>query len=347
MEVKEEKIKTKFLKKVWYSITKFEQYPAMAAEGLKRAILYLIIMTAIVSIFAMIGSLIETNKMMEGLAQYIQQNIPEFTISDGNLTMETSEPIIIEDIEEIAIDRVVINPLIETEEQKEQTENEKAVVGITVFLFKDEIVLQTKTEDNQVFKQPYTYNSFIASYTGENIQTLTKSELVDYLTSQKMMQFYSRYAVSLFVYLLSANIILMLVDTLEIAILGWVTARMARIKMKFAAIYNMAIYSLTLSMILNILYIIINYFMDFTITYFQVAYITIAYIYLAATIFIIKDDYIRKMQEVQKIRKEQEKVKEEIEEQEKQKEENKEEHPEKQKEDKEDKHGEEPQGSQA
>ena len=38
MEVKEEKVKTKFFKKVWYSITKFEQYPAMAAEGLKRAI---------------------------------------------------------------------------------------------------------------------------------------------------------------------------------------------------------------------------------------------------------------------------------------------------------------------
>lgn len=341
MERKEEVVNKKFFKKVWYSITKFEQYPAMAAEGLKRTIIYLIILTAIVSIFGMIGSLIETNKMMEELAQYIQDNIPEFSVTDGNLTMEISEPIIIEDIEEMAIDRVVINPLAETEEQKIQSENENLVVGITVFLFKDQIVLETKAENNEVFKQQYTYNDFVANYTGENIQTFNKSELVEYLTSEKMMQFYSRYAGSLFVYLLTANIILAIFDSLEVAILGWITTVMARVKMKFVAIYNIAVYALTLPMILNILYIIINYFTDFTITYFQVAYITIAYIYLAATIFIMKDDYIRKMQEVQKIRQEQQKVKEEIEEQEKPKEEDK-------KEDKkEDEQGDEPQGSQA
>lgn len=341
MERKEEVVNKKFFKKVWYSITKFEQYPAMAAEGLKRTIIYLIILTAIVSIFGMISSLIETNKMMEELAQYIQDNIPEFSVTDGNLTMEISEPIIIEDIEEMAIDRVVINPLAETEEQKIQSENENLVVGITVFLFKDQIVLETKAENNEVFKQQYTYNDFVANYTGENIQTFNKSELVEYLTSEKMMQFYSRYAGSLFVYLLTANIILAIFDSLEVAILGWITTVMARVKMKFVAIYNIAVYALTLPMILNILYIIINYFTDFTITYFQVAYITIAYIYLAATIFIMKDDYIRKMQEVQKIRQEQQKVKEEIEEQEKPKEEDK-------KEDKkEDEQGDEPQGSQA
>ena len=37
MESKKE-VKINFFKKVWYSITKFEQYPTMAMEGLKRAI---------------------------------------------------------------------------------------------------------------------------------------------------------------------------------------------------------------------------------------------------------------------------------------------------------------------
>lgn len=346
MEGKEKVVNKKFFKKVWYSITKFEQYPAMAMEGLKSAIIYLIILTAIVSLFAMIGSLIETNKMMKGLAQYIQDNIPEFTVTEGKLSMEIAEPIIIENIEEMAIDRIVINPLAETEEQKAQSESENLMVGITVFLFKDQVVLETKAENSEVFKQQYTYNDFVASYTGENIQTFNKSELVEYLTSQKMMQFYLRYAGSLFVYILSANIIVALLETLEIALLGWITTGIARIKMKFVAIYNMAIYSITLPMILNILYIIINYFTDFTITYFQVAYVTIAYIYLAASIFILKDDFIKKMQEVQKIRQEQEKVKEEIEEQKKQKEDEEETEDKKEKK-KDDGQGEEPQGSQA
>ena len=235
MEGKEKVVNKKFFKKVWYSITKFEQYPAMAIEGLKRAIIYLIILTAIVSLFAMIGSLIETNKMMEELAQYIQDNIPEFTVTEGKLSMEIAEPIIIENIEEMAIDRIVINPLAETEEQKAQSESENLMVGITVFLFKDQVVLETKAENSEVFKQQYTYNDFVASYTGENIQTFNKSELVEYLTSQKMMQFYLRYAGSLFVYILSANIIVALLETLEIALLGWITTGMARIKMKFVA----------------------------------------------------------------------------------------------------------------
>ena len=41
----------KFFKKLWYSITKFEKYPEMAAEGIRSAIKYLIIISFIVSIF--------------------------------------------------------------------------------------------------------------------------------------------------------------------------------------------------------------------------------------------------------------------------------------------------------
>ena len=43
--------KISFFKKVWYSITKFEQYPNMAMEGLKRAIKYLAILTAILALW--------------------------------------------------------------------------------------------------------------------------------------------------------------------------------------------------------------------------------------------------------------------------------------------------------
>lgn len=346
MKEKEKVVNINFFKKIWYSITKFEKYPEMASEGLKKATIYLILLTAVIAIFSMIGSLIETNNMMQELAIYIQDNIPEFIIDNGKLEMEITEPIIIEEIQEMNIDKIVINPLAETEEQKSQSESENLTNGIILFLFKDQIVLETKSENDQILKQEYTYSEFIANYTGENTETFNKTELVQYITEGKMAQFYSKYAVSLFIYLFVANIIIAIFDAIEIAILGLITTSFARIKMKFSAIYNMAIYSLTLPMILNILYIIVNYFTDFTIAYFQVAYITIAYIYLAATIFIMKDDYIKKMQEVYKIKQEQKKVREEMKEQER--ENDKEEKPENQKEDKkEDGQEDEPEGSQA
>ncbi len=349
--MKENKVKNiNFFKKIWYSITKFEQYPAMAAEGIKTSTRYLLILITLVTVAAMVGSLLQTNKLMKDLAQYIQENIPEFSYNDGKLEMNTEEPIVINDIQYQGIDRIVIDPSADTAEQKEKDKTDNSMEGIIVFLFKDEIVLVGKTsESDKTAEQVYTYSNFIQSYTGTDIQSFNKTDFTDYLTSERMVPFYTRYGLSLFIYLLIMNVIYALLDAFEIAILGWITGSLAKIKIKFSALYSMAAYALTLPIFLNIIYIIINYFTTFSIKYFQVAYIAIAYIYLAATIFILKDDLIRKMQEVEKIREEQKNVKEEIKEQENKKEEPEEKKQEKdeKKEQKEDDEGEEPQGSEA
>ncbi|MBQ2836471.1 MAG: DUF1189 domain-containing protein [Clostridia bacterium] len=339
MNKNEQVVKINFFKKIWYSITQFEKYPLMATEGLGKAIKYLIKLTAIVSIFIMIGSLLQMKNLVDELAKYIDEEIPEFSCLDGNLSMESKDTIVIEDVQYDIVDKIVINTLTETQEQKNEMEKNNLTVGTTVFLFKDEIILNIKTENDESVRQVFTYNDFVTSYTGQYIEKFDKTDFVQYLKSNKMLNFYASYGITVFISLLILNIIVALLDSLEIAILGWITTTIARIRINFVAIYNMAVYSLTLSMILNILYIVMNYFTDFTITYFQVAYITIAYIYLAATIFILKDDLIKKMQEVEKIKQEQLKVREEIKEEQEKKEENKEEKKE------EDDKGEEPQGS--
>ena len=209
--------------------------------------------------------------------------------------------------------------------------------------------LKAQTENGESARQVYTYSDFIANYTGKYIEEFNKAEFVQYLTSGEMSNLYIQYGLAMFIYLLIVNIFVALLDSLEVALLGWITTTIARIRMRFSAIYAMAIYSLTLPMILNILYIVINYFMNFTITYFQVAYITIAYIYLAAVIFILKDDIIKKLQEVARIKQEQLKVSEEIkkEDQERKEEKEPEEKQEDEKDKKEDNKNDEPQGSEA
>jgi len=151
------------------------------------------------------------------------------------------------------------------------------------------------------------------------------------MRSNKMNLFYSRFALTMLLCLFIINFLVILSDVLLLALLGVITTVTARIRMKFMALYNMAAYSITLSLILNIIYIIINCFTDFIITYFQIAYITIAYIYLAAAIFILKEDFMKKQEELTRIQEEQLKVRAEIQQEEK----------EKQKEDEEDKEDEE------
>ena len=143
----EEKVENKnFFKKVWCSITKFEQYPSMASEGLWKAIKYLILLTAIVTIFVMIGSLIQMKELIGNFAQYVQESIPEFLYEQGKLTMEIEETMIIDDMDNTGIDRIVINTNTENDEQKEQIEKDNLINGITVFLFNNEIVLKTKLD---------------------------------------------------------------------------------------------------------------------------------------------------------------------------------------------------------
>ena len=348
MENKEE-ANINFFKKIWYSVTKFEQYPIMATEGLKRAIKYLVMLTAIATIFATIGALLQMKLLINDLAQYVQDNIPDFSYSNGKVSMESENEIIIEDVQYTGIDKIVINTLMETDEQKEQVEKDNLITGTMVFFFNDEIVLKAQTENGESARQVYTYSDFIANYTGKYIEEFNKAEFVQYLTSGEMSNLYIQYGLAMFIYLLIVNIFVALLDSLEVALLGWITTTIARIRMRFSAIYAMAIYSLTLPMILNILYIVINYFMNFTITYFQVAYITIAYIYLAAVIFILKDDIIKKLQEVARIKQEQLKVSEEIkkEDQERKEEKEPEEKQEDEKDKKEDNKNDEPQGSEA
>ena len=207
--------------------------------------------------------------------------------------------------------------------------------------------MRSKTENDEVTEAPYTYDDFIKNYTQENIKTFNKTQLIEYMTSAKMNNYYMRYGMSLTVYLIIANILVALLNTIELAILGWITAITARVRIRFVALYNMAVYSLTLPVLLNIIYVIINYFTKFTISYFQVAYMTIAYIYLAATIFILKDDIVKKQEEVSKIKEEQKKVREEIKEQERKEEQPKKENKKKDKREKEDDKGEEPDASEA
>ena len=73
----------------------------------------------------------------------------------------------------------------------------------------------------------------------------------------------------------------------------------------------MGIYALTLSIILYLLYIIVNVFTTFNIKYFEIAYNAIAYIYMITAILTIKSDLIKQQIELQMIQNEQKKVREE------------------------------------
>jgi len=111
--------------------------------------------------------------------------------------------------------------------------------------------------------------------------------------------------VDLFIVYLSSNA----VDSIVLGALGFVFARIVRLKLKFKATFNIGVHALTLPIILNLIYIIVNTYSGFTVTYFGWMYTTISYIYVAVAILMIKAEIINQKIELTKINKIQEEKK--------------------------------------
>ena len=104
--------------------------------------------------------------------------------------------------------------------------------------------------------------------------------------------------------------------TLDVVLLGafgYFTAIILRLRLKYTAMCKIAVHSLTLPIILNAIYILIQTFTTFEIKYFQAMYVGIAYIYIITAILMIKSDIIKNQQELTKILQEQERVRQELE----------------------------------
>ncbi|MGN1326638.1 MAG: DUF1189 family protein, partial [Clostridia bacterium] len=161
-----------------------------------------------------------------------------------------------------------------------------------------------------------TYKDFLSQY---NINTLDKQTILDYFNSNQVTIYTTVFA-TIYIYMFAIYASSILVDAIVLGALGFLIARIIGMRVRFGATFSMGVHALTLPIILNMLYVILNGFTGYTIKYFQFMYTAISYIYIITAIFIIKSDYIKRQTEVEKIQSEQEKVREEIEAQKRKKE---------------------------
>ena len=185
------------------------------------------------------------------------------------------------------------------------------------------------------------------------INNFDKQSVINYANSSQIISLYIGIFITVFIYSFIMYLLTTLSNAIFLSVFGYLSTWVARIKMRYVAIFNMSIYALTLSVFLNILYIAVNIFIDFKMEYFQVMYVSVAAIYLIAAIFILKSEFIKQQEELMKIIEAQEIVKKEMEEKEeeekreKEKKERQKKEKEEEKKEKKENSGEEPQGSNA
>lgn len=305
-----ENIKKGFFKKVWYSINKIEKYSELSAEGFGRAIKYLAILIIILAIISSAVTLYRTSSEIKNIAEYINEKSPELTYSNETLVVNSEEAIIDENT---SFGKVIIDTNTNEEEKINQYINDIEEDENAIIILKDRLILK---EIGLEGTTSYNYKELFGEM---GITEFNKEDLVGYLTGSEIMSLYFNLFLILFIYAFVIYIINTLFNIVIISIVGYLATVILKMKIRYVAVFNMAVYAITFPTILNMIYILINSFFRYTINYFDVMYILVASIYMMAAIFILKSEFNKKQGEVQKIVEVEKQVKEEMEEKQKEK----------------------------
>ncbi|MBR3002051.1 MAG: DUF1189 domain-containing protein [Clostridia bacterium] len=287
---KEVTLKKGFFKKVWYSIFKLEKYGEMSAEGVTRAVTYLIKLSLIIAIVVSLGTLYQINGMVKKGIKFLDEQVGEFSYQDGVLQLENKEVV---RAPSSMFGEVIIDTNEKTTEEINQYLNSiKTNKGILIL--KDKVIIKGMSSSGTL---SYNYKTTL---TEANITQLDKNKAIEYVSGNNIWKIYAIVFVLLLGYSLINAFLPLLFDAFLLSLFGYIATWFAKIRIRFAAIFNLAAYSLTLSVFLHAVYITLNVFTDFTIKYFQIMYVAVAAIYLIAAIFLIKSEFIKKQMELTK-----------------------------------------------
>ena len=301
-EVENKELKKGFFKKVWYSIDKIERYAELSAEGLKSALKYLAMLILVIGVIAAASTIYKTSLVVNKISQYIDQKVPNLTYSENTLKVENSEAIIDENEE---FGKIIVDTNTDDEQQINKYVSDVKDEENAVIILKNKLILKTSGVSGSA---NYNYEDLFGQM---GITEFNKQQLVDYLTGSPMFKYYANLFLTLFIYAFAVYLINTLFYIIIISMVGFLATMILKLKIRFVAVFNMAVYSITLPTILNIIYIIVNTFYKYAISYFDVMYVMISTIYILAAIFMLKSEFNKKQGEVQKIVEVEKEVKEE------------------------------------
>lgn len=329
---KENILKQSFFKKVWYSITKIEKYSDMASDGIGKAIGYLVKLVVVFSIVLCLGMMYKTYNVIQEGVRYLENEFPEFSYQDGILTVDSEKEIIISE-DDSFVGRTIIDTNVEDEQTINKYINTISESGEGLVILKDKVLIKNRAVAGTI---TYYYKD---TFEPMGLDSFSKENVIEYANSSNVISLYATLFFSIFIYAFIMYFLTIISDAVLLSVFGYITTLLAKIRMRYSAIFNMSVYALTLSIILNLLYVGVNVFIPFEMEYFEVMYVAVATIYLIAAILILKTEFIKKQFELMKIAEVQEIVKKEMEEKEREDKEDKEEKEkqEKKEEDKEDK----------
>ena len=272
-----------FFKRIKIAIFNLEKYSIFSNEKFSKALKYLFLLVLIVTLILALSSTIELSREAGKLIEYVKSDeFPNFELKEGNLSVNEK----IDAYDEEYNARMIIDTSEDiSTETLDGYKKEIRDSNYSVIFLKDKIVYRF---DNTIEENSETtYNNLTSMF---GISEINKTKLInDYLNSDNLFKL----KIILYIYALLTifvlNVVTLLEDIIIVGVFGWIASKIAKVPLTIGKTMSLAIYSLTLSIILSTIYSVVYSFTNFEIKYFEIMYMIIAYIYIVASIMIMKE----------------------------------------------------------
>ena len=293
------KKKENFFKRLKNAVTNFDKYREYSDEKLSVSMKYILKLILIFSIIITIALVIKINRETNKILRSFKENAPEFKIENNNLiTQEGNNHFIIGDSSNSF--GLIIDSEKENLSEVEEANNYKVFI---MAMLKDKIVLRNYLN----IENSITYEELGENY---EISNLDKQSILSYVTNKNILMGIASFAITSIIFLFISYLIEILLDIVFLSLVGFIFSKIIGINFKYKQVFNMSVYAITLSVILYMIYIVVNILTGFVVKYFEVAYNAIAYIYIMTAMMMIKSDLTKEKIMVGKIIQEQKKVRE-------------------------------------
>lgn len=294
------KEKINFFSRVRLAVTKIEDYSIFINEKMSVGLKYFLLIIFIFSIILTSIETIDFSQKMTHAFEYIKNEMPDFSYLNGNL--EFHENINAYDSK---FNFIFISDTTKEGSNENINELSSKIDYQGLILFKDKAIVI-----NGRNRMILDYLQLQESY---GITELNKQIIIDKIDSIGIAGITVMYFAIILLGLFIFESISLFMDCLVLSIFAYCTVKITKTDLNYKQVFNISIYSLTLPIILYMIYSIANFAFDFYTPYFKTIYLLIAYVYAVAVIFIIKSNLMKQkveIGEVEEIRKED--VKEEI-----------------------------------
>lgn len=278
----EKEIRLSFFKRLKMSIFDFDKYHIIASEGLGRAMMYLVKLILLFSLTMSLASIFKISQIISEATNYIQTEVPNFYFKDNIFYLDSDNDISIENNEYINFKVILSNAETFDEEQVREFD------GIELVLLKDKLLFKQSNSTSIVTQ---SYNEIQEIY---DINSLNKDTIVGFFNGENGYNIFANIFAFVFITAFLTYFMTAILDTIALSLLGFIITRIIRLPLKYSSIYSIGISSITLSVIINLIYMIVNLFTGFVIPYFQIMYTLVSYVYLIAALFIMKSEILKK-----------------------------------------------------